>query len=394
MPKEVLNQLSTRKVSAMSEPGKFADGFGLYLYVTSGGGKSWVWRGRVHDKRRELGLGSASLVSLADARVAAIDLRRMARAGLDPKYERDKSKWQALTFEEAATRLWLKQIKPAVKTPKQSSLWLNTLKNHVFPKIGDMQLRAVSQTDVLSVLLPIWLEKPETARRVRQRIGTVFNWARTAGLYEGVNPIEGIQSGLPRQKIIVRHFRYLPYGELPRLMRRFKDVEGMGAIALQFCILTAARSSEVRLARWSELDLDHSVWVIGADRMKMGKDHRIPLSKSAVQIVRSLQGLSNDLVFPSAKPGKPMSDMTLSAVLRRLKIDATVHGMRSTFRDWTEEQTDYRHEVKEAALAHQISSAVERAYRRTDLFDQRRDLMNDWERYCTGKGSADVRLAR
>ncbi|MGR3343781.1 MAG: tyrosine-type recombinase/integrase, partial [Paracoccaceae bacterium] len=375
MPKEVFNQLSARQVTAMKEPGKFADGFGLYLYVTSGGGKSWVWRGRVHGKRRELGLGSASLVSLADARLAAIDLRRMARSGLDPKYERAKTKGPALTFQQAATRFWTEQVEPVVKSTKQAALWQSTFKIHVYPSIGDMQLRAVTQSDVLNVLLPIWTEKPETARRVRQRMANVFNWARTAGLFDGVIPTEGVQNGLPRQKTIVQHYRSISYGEIPNLMRRLEATESLAAIALRFCILTVARSSEVRFANWSEFDLINNVWFIPASRMKMGKEHRVPLSTAATNIVRYVQGLSDTLVFPGSRQDKPMSDMTLSAVLKRLKVDATVHGMRSTFRDWTEEQTDYRHEVKEAALAHQIASAVERAYRRTDLFDQRRKLM-------------------
>ena len=249
-------------------------------------------------------------------------------------------------------------------------------------------MHAIKQADILRILAPIWTEKPETARRVRQRLRTVMNWARTAGHYEGMNPVEGVEDGLPKQRAKVRHFRALPYGELPELMRRIEDVDGMGALALRFTILTAARSGEVRGAMWSEIDTEARVWAIPADRMKAEVEHRVPLCDETLAALERVRGLSDGLVFPSRRAGRPISDMTLSAVLRRLKVPGTVHGMRSTFRDWCEEMTGFPHEVKEAALAHTVRNKVEAAYRRTDLFDKRRTLMDQWGRFCLSAGRA------
>ena len=259
--------------------------------------------------------------------------------------------------------------------------------------LGTLPVHAITQAEILRVLAPIWTEKPETARRVRQRLRTVLDWARAAGHFEGVNPVEGVEKGLPPQRRKPRHFAALPWQEVPSLMRRLEAMEGMGAPALRFLILTAARSGEVRGARWEEIDTEAAVWTVPGERMKAGEPHRVPLSASALAILNEVRGLHPELVFPGPT-GRPLSDMTLSAVLRRLGVEATVHGFRSTFRDWAEECTSFAHEVKEAALAHSVRNRVEAAYRRTDLFDKRRALMDEWGRFCDDASGDIVALAK
>ncbi len=387
MPKEVRDALTAAKVRQEQRPGRYADGNGLYLHVSETGARWWIWRGTVHGKRRERGMGSARLVSLVEAREIARTWRRIARDGGDPAVERDRNKRKSLTFEDATRQVWSEQIAPNARNPKHRQQWLNTLRDHAFPVIGSLPVHAIRQADILRILAPIWTEKPETARRVRQRLRTVLNWARTAGHYEGMNPVEGVEDGLPKQRHRVQHFRALPYGDLPELMRRIEGVDGMGAMALRFTILTAGRSGEVRGAMWAEIDTEARMWTIPADRMKADTEHRVPLCDEALAVLEPVRGLSEGLVFPSNRRGRPLSDTTLAAVLKRLKVDATVHGMRSTFRDWCEEMTSFPHEVKEAALAHTVRNAVERAYRRGDLFDKRRDLMDQWARFCLSAGS-------
>lgn len=361
----------------------YADGGGLYLNVASGGTKSWIWRGVVRGRRRELGLGPVRDLTLAEAREKAREFRKAARDGRDPKAERDEARRRRLTFQEAAERHWREAVQPA-KTPKMAALWKSTLDAYAVPKLGGRSVADVAPEDVLAVLQPLWLTKPETARRVLSRLRAVFDWATVAGLRIDANPTAGIRAALPRQNDRASHHAALPYADLPALWKRLTAADGMGALALRFCILTAARSGEVRGAVWSEIDLHGATWAIPAERMKMKAAHRVPLSTPALAILRHVQPLGGSLVFPSAKPGRPLSDMTLAAVLKRLEVPATVHGFRSTFRDWAEERTDYAHEVKEAALAHKVSNAVERAYRRTDLFDRRRALMDEWAAFCTG----------
>jgi integrase len=334
-------------------------------------------------------MGPARLLSLAEAREIARTWRRIARDGGDPAAERDKQKRQSLTFEAAARQVWSEQIEPNARSPKHRAQWINTLRDYAVHHIGAKPVHAIRQSDILRVLSPIWTEKPETAKRIRQRLRTVMNWARTAGHYEGMNPVEGVEDGLPKQRAKVQHFRALPYDELPELMRRIEMVEGMGALALRFTILTAARSGEIRGAMWPEIDTDARLWAVPGARMKSGEEHRVPLSDAALAVLERVRGRSDGLVFPSSRRGRPLSDTTLSAALKMLEIPATVHGMRSTFRDWAEEQTAFSHEVKEAALAHTIRNKVEAAYRRGDLFEKRRDLMDRWARFCC-PASADV----
>ncbi|WP_075221170.1 tyrosine-type recombinase/integrase [Acuticoccus yangtzensis] len=365
-------------------PGRHSDGNGLYLEVDPSGARRWTLRTVVHGRRRDIGLGSASIVSLADARTAAQHLRAVARSGGNPITERDKGRAPAVTFADAACSVHAEHIVPNSRNGKHVQQWLATLERYAFPTIGDLPVASVEQADVLRVLAPIWTECPETARRVRQRLRTVLDWARTAGYREGVNPVEGVEKGLAKQRDKTEHHAALPYNSLPDFWTKLGAVNGMGALALSFTILTAARSGEVRGAGWDEIDLDARVWTVPADRMKARTEHRVPLSEAAVavlEIVRPLAG-NGGLVFPSRVPGRALSDATLAAVMKRLGVAVTVHGFRSTFRDWAEEVTDYPHEVKEAALAHTVASKTERAYRRTDLFEPRREMMGAWAKFA------------
>jgi integrase len=377
-------------------PGRHADGNGLYLEVDESGARRWMLRTVVHGRRRCIGLGGASLVTLAEAREKARELRKVAREGGDPIAARDKGKRRSVTFAEAARQVHAEQIVGVGKNGKHVDQWISTLEAYAFPVVGTKAVHTIDQADVLRILAPIWTEKPETARRVRQRIRTVLDWARTAGHRDGVNPVDGVESGLARQRRRVQHHEALPWAELPVLMPRIAAAGGMGALALRFAILTAARSGEVRGAGQTEFDIEARTWTIPAGRMKMEREHRVPLSAAAVAVLKEALalGAANDeeLVFPSARRGKPLSDMTLAAVLKRLDVPVTVHGFRSTFRDWAEERTGFTREVKEAALAHVVGDKAEAAYRRTDLFDKRRKLMDAWATFATAELGKIVEL--
>ncbi len=385
MPKEVRDALTAAKVRQEKRPGRFADGNGLYLHVSDTGARWWLWRGTVHGKRCERGMGSARIISLAEARDTARQWRRIAKAGGDPKAERDKSKRQSLTFEAAARQVWENQVLGRGKNEKYRRGWISSLEAHVFPIIGAHPVHIIVQSDILRVLAPIWTEIPVTARVVRQRIRTIMNWARTAGHCEGMNPVEGVEDGLPKQRRRVQHLMALPYVGLPDLMRRLEVVDDLPVYALRFLILTAARSGEVRSMTWGEVE--DAVWTVPGDRMKAELAHRVPLSDPALEVLNAVRGLDSRFVFPGQKRGRAMHDMTIAAPLKRMGVDATVHGFRSTFRDWAAECTSAPREIAEMCLAHEVGNAVERAYRRTDLFDKRRDLMDQWGRFCMSAGS-------
>jgi len=385
----------TAKACAKLGPGKWADGEGLYLVVDKTGARRWVLRVTCGGRRREIGLGPFPTFGLAAARERARELRAVAWSGGDPVAHRDREKAGALTFAEAARRVHAEHIAATSRGGKHVADWLASLERYALEALGSRPVAQIDQGEVLKVLAPIWTERPETARRVKQRIKTVMDWARSAGHRSTGNPCDGIEKGLPRQRTKVAHFAALPYAELPALWPRLAEAAGMGAAALRFAILTAARSGEVRGARWDELDLEAATWTIPGERMKAGREHRVPLSSPAlaeIEAARTLALRREDLAFPSQKAARPLSDMTLAAVLKRMEVAATVHGFRSTFRDWAEERTSYPHEVKEAALAHQVKSAVERAYRRTDLFERRRAMMDAWASYATGAGAVVRRI--
>ena len=377
------NALSAAFVRAIAEAGRYCDGQGLYLQVDPSGNRRWIQRLVIGGWRSELGLGGFPLVSLKEARTQAFDNRRIARAGGDPLAGRRRAKGVP-TFAEAAARV-VEQKRSGWRNPKHAHDWPASLERFVFPRFGQRPVSEVTSADVLGVLAPIWHEKPETARRLRQRIGAVMQWA-VAMEYRADNPCERVIATLGRQRDVVRHMRALPH---PRVAEAVATVRVSGAttaakLAFEFLVLTAARSGEVRLARWDEIDFDTEVWTVPAERMKANREHRVPLSCAAVQILQAARGLRNasKLVFPSTR-GKPLSDMTLSKLLKEQGVQAVPHGFRSSFRDWAAEETNHPREVVEAALAHQVKDKVEAAYARSTLFERRRQLMTDWGSYLT-----------
>lgn len=397
-PEKALTAVTVRS----AKPGRHADGNGLYLEVDPSGARRWLLRLMIQGKRRDIGLGSASLVTLAEAREMALDMRKLARNGGDPLAERRKVRRVVPTFEDAA-RTCHGEHKESWKNEKHAAQWLATLEAHVFPTLGPVKVDEIGTPEVRDVLLPIWLEKPETARRVRQRIGTVLDWAAAKGFREGENPVRSVTKGLPKQKDAVEHFAALPFADVPAFLSRLRETDQTGPLvklALEFLILTAVRSGEMRGARWTEIDLDAKLWTIPAERMKAGKVHVVPLAPRAVTVLEKARELArkpddpNALVFEGSKPGKPMSDMTLTMLLRRMKLEATAHGFRSAFRDWAAERTNAPREVAEMALAHTIKDKVEAAYRRGDLLEKRRDLMKRWARFCEGEAAKVVPLPK
>ncbi len=383
-------KLTVKLLQAIKEAGRYGDGDGLYLEVGRTGSKSWILRTTVQGRRRDIGLGGISWVSLAEARDKARAFRKIAKDGGDPLAER-REKEGMPTFEEAA-RIVYDNLKPGWrKGGVHVKHWISSLERLVFPAIGQRPIDTIQSSDVLTVLTPIWHKTPETARRVKQRIRTVMAWAKGANLYPGENPVDAAEGSLPRHVAgEVRHYAAMPYDALPGFMAELAGRNGVAALALQFLILTAARSGEIRGARWSEIDLENGVWTIPGARMKAKKDHRVPLTAESLAVLDAARRLDQDLVFPGQRHGKPMSDMTLTAVLRRMgRGQFTAHGFRSTFRDWAAERTNAPREIAELCLAHFVGNAVERAYRRSDLFDKRRQLLETWTRWCC-PASADV----
>ena len=378
---EIMGKLTAKKVQGKLKPGMHNDGAGLYLRVSRTGGRSWILRCRVHGVKRDIGLGGISWVSLAEARERARVFRKIAREGGDPLAEK-RAKEGVPTFEEAARQVWSEQIVPTARNAKHRQQWINTLQTYAFPVIGSHQVDAIQSGDILRVLQPIWLEKPETARRVRQRLQTVFDWSIAAQHRETSNPLTGIGKALPKQGDKAKHHAALPYAELPGLMERLSGADGVGAMAVRFAVLTAARSGEVRGARWSEVDLDAAVWTIPAERMKAKEEYRVPLTVEALAVLKQARGLDDDLVFPGRFRGRQLSDLPMIASLKRLNVSVTIHGFRTSFRTWASERTNVPREIAEMCLAHTVGNAVERAYARSDLFDKRRDLMERWARFC------------
>ena len=372
--------LSVQKVKS-APPGRHGDGRGLFLYVKPSGARSWVLRYQVQGRRRDLGLGSYPDVTLAMARDRATEARRLIVEGEDPIAKKQQTK--AKTFKEAAQEL-IESKRSGWKNAKHAAQWTSTLETYVFPKIGQIQISKIETADIIGTLTPIWPEKPETANRVRQRIEAVLDYATALGIRAGDNPARWrghLDHLLPKPTKVraVKHHPALPHAEIAAFMSDLGTRSGVAARALGFTILTAARSGETRGATWAEIDLDAQLWTIPAERMKAGKEHRVPLSDAAIACLGARR---NDtvLAFESeAKPGRPISDMSMTAVLRRMeRNDITVHGFRSTFRDWAGETTGFPREVIEAALAHGIKDKAEAAYARSDLFDKRRDLMEAW----------------
>lgn len=380
--------LSAVQIRALKEPGRYADGNGLYLYVDPSGAKRWVLRTVIQGRRRDLGLGGLAFVSLAEAREKSAGYRKLAREGGDPLLEKRKARRAVPTFE-AAARAVHGEHAPGWRNPKHAAQWLSTLEQYAFPVIGAHRVDQLDTPEILRVLAPIWLTKPETARRVRQRIRTVLDWAKAAGHRSGENPADGVSKGLPRQGERASHHAALPYPELPAFVARLREDGGaeIARLAFEFLILTAMRTGEVLGARKKEFDLRSKVWTIPGERMKAGAEHRIPLSPRAAEIVARAFDLSADeqLVFPSSRPGRPMSNMVFLMALRRMKVETTAHGFRSSFKDWASECTGFPNEVSEMALAHAVKGKTERAYRRGDLFEKRRELMEAWASFVAAE---------
>ena len=391
-PDKALSAAFCRNVA---EAGRYADGNGLYLHVDPSGARRWVQRLVIRGKSCGLGLGSFALVSLADAREAALANRKLARSGGDPLAAKRRAR-NMPTFEEAAAIL-LEQKRRTWRNAKHANDWPASLRLYAFPQIGDKLVSEITSADVLQILTPIWHDKPETARRVRQRIGAVMKWA-VAMQHRPDNPAgEAVGQALGRQQAVVQHMRALPHGEVAGALAAVRASRAWAAtkLAFEFLVLTAARSGEVRLAQWDEIDRAAMVWTVPAERMKAKREHRVPLSRPAMEVLGAAGGLTGGagLVFPSVR-GKALSDMTLSKLVKEQGIAAVPHGFRSSFRDWAAERTNHSREVIEAALAHAVRNKVEAAYARSDLFERRRRLMDDWAAYLANERGVVVALRR
>jgi len=366
-----------------AKPGRHVDGRGLCLVVKPSGARTWVLRMQLKGQRRDYGLGSAHDVSLADARTAAAELRRRVRDGFDPVAERRKAQKIIPTFE-AATRTCHETLGDGWKDGHHAR-WLSGFERHLFPRIGKKPVNKVDSSCVVEALSPIWLEIPETARRLLQRIGVVLDFAHVKGWVSEEVSLRSVRKGLPRQNDKRGHMEAMPYSDVPALMQKLTTASPTtGRDALRFTIYNAVRSNETRLAVWTEFDLENAVWTIPAERMKAGETHVVPLSAPVVALLRKRwnERTSNTGLVFSNDGKKPISDMTMTKLLRDDGIaSVTVHGFRSTFTDWAAECTDFPKEVADKALAHKLPNKVEAAYRRTDFFEKRRSLMKQWADY-------------
>lgn len=412
-------KLTARTVATRLDPGKYADGGGLYLIVTKSGTKNWsfFWRTKSEQgkpgRRREMGLGSLNTVSLAKARELATTCRTLVADGIDPIEERKKQRENeshAPSFAEFADTV-IEAMRPNFRNEKHAAQWSMTLREYC-EAIRDKPVDEISTADILSILKPQWQRVPETASRLRGRIEKVLDAAKAKGHRQGENPARWrghLDHLLPaRQKLTRGHHEALPYSELPGFLSSLRDRDGIGSLLLEFIILTACRTGEARLSIWGEFDLDAGIWSLAPERMKAQRGHRVPLVGRAVEILKFMARMSdaNDpaaFVFPGSRKGRPPSNMITATVLRRMVDDAetpeswkniTTHGFRSAFKDWCSEETNFPRELVETALAHTIGNEAEQAYRRGDALEKRRSVMEAWNQYCAGtKGDNIVRLA-
>jgi integrase len=391
-------RLTALKVTrSVGKPGMYADGSGLYLQVTSGGA-SWIYRYMLNGRAREMGLGPLALYGLQDARVKALENRRLRHERIDPiearRAARMKAKLDAaksITFKQCAES-YIKAHRAGWRNGKHAAQWEATLATYAEPTIGALPVQAIDTALVVKIIEPIWTTKPETAGRLRGRIEAVLDWATVRSYRTGENPARWrghLDKLLPARAKVrkVEHHAAMPYGELPGFLVALREQEGIGARALEFTILTAARTGETIGATWNEISESEKLWTVKGDRMKAGREHRVPLTSRALAILKEMKpasGGETDFIFPGGKRGKPLSNMAMTAVLRRMgRGDLTVHGFRGSFRDWAAERTSFPSEVVEMALAHVVSDKVEAAYRHGDLFDKRRRLMDAWAEYLT-----------
>jgi integrase len=389
---DMASKLTARKVET-AKPGKYSDGGNLYLIVSETGARKWVlrftWRGRA----KEMGLGSATSVPLADARESAANARRKIAQGLNPIEER-KRDGGIPSFGEMADDV-RETLSAGFRNEKHKAQWKSTLETYAAP-LRAKPVDTITTDDVLAALKPIWTTKAETASRVRGRIEKVLDAAKAKGFRDGENPARWrghLDHLLPRPSKLSRgHHPAMPYEDIAVFLGKLRKREASSALALELCILTAARSGEILGMRWQEIDFDKKIWTVPAGRMKAGREHRMPLSSRAVEILRQLGKLKvGEFVFPGQTRNKPLSNMAMEMILRRMNIQAaTVHGFRSSFRDWAGNVSNFPREITETALAHVIGNKAEQAYRRSDALEKRRKLMEAWSAYCEPKTSANV----
>ncbi len=385
-----LNRLRAMQVAKITTPGRHSDGGGLYLFIDEKGRRRWIFMYVRNGKRTELGLGSGRDLSLANARAEASRLREILAVGGDPKAERAKDDYIP-TFGECADA-YVEAMKPSWRNAKHAAQWTMTLTKYA-KRMRGKPVNEIATQDVLDVLQALWKRTPETAERLRGRIENVLDAAKAKGHRSGENPARWrghLDQLLPkRQRLSHGHHAALPYDAMPDFMADLRGRPAIAARALEFAILTATRSGEVLGAQWDEIDTEKKVWAIPAARMKAGREHRVPLSPRAMEIVKAMATMGTEgYLFPGPKPKTPLSSMAMAMLLRRMKAQITVHGFRSTFRDWASETTGFSHEVCEMALAHTIANKAEAAYRRGDLFDKRRKLMEAWAAYCVSRKEA------
>ena len=403
------NKLSPLMVKNIKQKGLYADGGSLYLQVGDTGNKSWIFRYRRGGKLRDMGLGAVHTVSLADARAKALDCRKLLITGVDPLGAKKTKQMQAKLAEvkgttfEACAEAYIEAHKAGWKQARHASQWRQALAKHAYPILGKMLVDVIDTNDVQKVLDPIWNAKTETAKRLRGRIESILDWAKVKGYRQGENPARwrGHLDNLlasPNKLINVEHYAALPYARVSEFMKSLDKQEGKGAMALKLVILTAARSNEVLGSKWDEIDFEGRVWTVPAERMKVGKkEHRIPLTEQVISILQGIKKDREDIegredtcpyIFPNADGDGCLSNAVMLALLKRMnRRDITVHGFRSSFRDWAAENTEYPDEVVEMALAHTIQNKVKAAYLRTDLFEKRRVLMEEWASYCQRSSS-------
>lgn len=389
----------TKKLVEGLGPGRHGDGNGLYLIVDPSGARRWIVRVTIKGQknregkplRTDFGLGGANLVTIHEARARALEYRRMARQGLNPRYNASQ---EIPNFEEFAKQVHIERL-PTWKNPKHGQQWLNTLRDYAFPKIGRLPVSEIGQPEVLACLSPIWTEKHETARRLSQRIKAVLDVARSKGFREGENPVTAIKEAgvLPKVKAKPKHHRAMAWQDVPAFYADLTSKSAMAAKALRFTCLTGSRTTEVLHARWEEFDFENRIWNVPGERMKTGEAHRVPLTDEMLAIIEPLKALQSAYVFEGQKRHQPLSNMSMLMLLRRMKVEGvTVHGFRSTFRVWAAEVANAPREVAEMSLSHRVGSDVERAYQRSDLLERRRALMERWSAYVTGQQAAVVRL--
>jgi integrase len=390
----VIGKLTALAVDKAKRRGYYGDGGGLFLQVSASGSKSWVFRFKEAGKLHEMGLGATHTIGLAEAREKARECRRLRLDGIDPiaarKVARSRARLDAagaVTFKDCAER-YITTHRAGWRSPAHAAQWPSTLGTYVYPVFGPLPVQAVDVGFVLKALEPIWIAKPETASRVRGRIESVLDWATARGYRQGENPARWrghLENLLPKKSKVrqVEHHAALPYAEIGDFMAQLDQQDGVAAQALEFTILTAARTGEVIGAKWSEISFAERLWTVPAERMKAGKEHRVPLSEAALAILEEMQTIrQGDFIFPGGKARRPISNMAMAMTLRRMgRGDLTVHGFRSSFRDWVAERTDFPGEVAEMALAHAVSNKVEAAYRRGSLFDKRRKVMDVWAEF-------------